>query len=728
MPPLSMFGRHWRISSDDFVCPAATELLVRISWIFILVFVLVFHIQEIENLECLGEHQEYQLTTIYLCVSIGFLALTLILNLLITCHSARGKIVEHVSDNTRHPRAWVPYLLYLNVAFTVIEFIWTGIGAYFTIVDFMNCIDQEHERTVIIAVLIIICLFYLLLLVKIFLVLCSFRPYAKIRSGEQSRLLGSEERRKREENLNYLGLRCIAPCTNDADTLSAFKDIAGTLSMIFGDKDLVPSDIVAGLIILSHVQSIERAAPTVADSLNSRKTVFDSMGVSLVRVETENDINVCFEMIGSNDRMSLDWTNVKHYYKFAAASYGYMWWMMQAPVTHCCKLGYYLQCCNCCRNSESLFIEGDGVFKPNYSAIKAMLNIDDNDVIVFDNRNMIEEVPFLLLADKETKSLVISIRGTLSLHDMLTDLRSESSVFLENHPDWTGHQGMVNAANYVLKRLHGQETGREQRISSGRGGSNRNSRTGQRPKDILNCSLTDPEYEGYDIVVTGHSLGAGTATILAFLLRDKYPETKVTCYAYSPPGGLLSLAASKESEKFAVSVVVGDDVIPRLSLPNIGALSKDIKQAITMCQLPKYQIFGYGCMACCFNRREIKPLYEELERLQLSLTSNNTESGLDAVLNNSHEELLSSPPLSASSTEHPPSVINLLSKPPMYLPGRVLHITEAPGSSYSVSEQDKFQYNKILVSPTMLTDHFPNSLNEVLQSCPDSMNVLPILV
>ena len=45
MPPLSMFGRHWRISSDDFVCPAATELLVRISWIFILVFVLVFHIQ-----------------------------------------------------------------------------------------------------------------------------------------------------------------------------------------------------------------------------------------------------------------------------------------------------------------------------------------------------------------------------------------------------------------------------------------------------------------------------------------------------------------------------------------------------------------------------------------------------------------------------------------------------------------------------------------------------------
>ena len=53
MPPVSMFGRTWRISSDDFVCPAATELVVRLSWVVILVFVLVFHIKEVENLECL---------------------------------------------------------------------------------------------------------------------------------------------------------------------------------------------------------------------------------------------------------------------------------------------------------------------------------------------------------------------------------------------------------------------------------------------------------------------------------------------------------------------------------------------------------------------------------------------------------------------------------------------------------------------------------------------------
>merc|ERR1719232_2522378 len=160
-------------------------------------------------------------------------------------------------------------------------------------------------------------------------------------------------------------------------------------------------------------------------------------------------------------------------------------------------------------------------------------------------------------------------------------------------------------------RLHGQVTEREMRNSAH---SDRSSRDSLRQRDILQCCLTDPEYEGFDIVVTGHSLGAGTATILAFLLRDRYPDIRVTCYAYSPPGGLLSLAAARESEKFTVSVVVGDDVIPRLSLTNIGALSRDIKNVISTCKLPKYQVFGYGFMACCCKRQNT-PLMEELERL-----------------------------------------------------------------------------------------------------------------
>lgn len=45
--------------------------------------------------------------------------------------------------------------------------------------------------------------------------------------------------------------------------------------------------------------------------------------------------------------------------------------------------------------------------------------------------------------------------------------------------------------------------------------------------------------QDFDIVCVGHSLGAGTATILAIMLKQEFPSTK--CFAYSPPGGLLRL-------------------------------------------------------------------------------------------------------------------------------------------------------------------------------------------
>jgi len=46
----------------------------------------------------------------------------------------------------------------------------------------------------------------------------------------------------------------------------------------------------------------------------------------------------------------------------------------------------------------------------------------------------------------------------------------------------------------------------------------------------------------FNIVIVGHSLGGGTAAILAILLREEHPTLK--CYAYSPPGGLLRSASN----------------------------------------------------------------------------------------------------------------------------------------------------------------------------------------
>ena len=48
-------------------------------------------------------------------------------------------------------------------------------------------------------------------------------------------------------------------------------------------------------------------------------------------------------------------------------------------------------------------------------------------------------------------------------------------------------------------------------------------------------------FQGYKLVITGHSLGAGTATVLSILLRPTYPN--LMCFAFSPPGGLVRYTA-----------------------------------------------------------------------------------------------------------------------------------------------------------------------------------------
>ncbi len=90
-------------------------------------------------------------------------------------------------------------------------------------------------------------------------------------------------------------------------------------------------------------------------------------------------------------------------------------------------------------------------------------------------------------------------------------------------------------------------------------------------------------------MVIGHSLGAGTATILALKLKPEYPEIK--CIAYSPPGGLVSEALSDYTKLFVMSVVVGDDIVPRLSVHSVHNLKANILKEIYRTKLPKYKIY-----------------------------------------------------------------------------------------------------------------------------------------
>lgn len=69
---------------------------------------------------------------------------------------------------------------------------------------------------------------------------------------------------------------------------------------------------------------------------------------------------------------------------------------------------------------------------------------------------------------------------------------------------------------------------------------------------------------------TGHSLGAGVAAILSMMFRPLYPNVK--CYAFEPPGCTVSLNVAVECEPYVISIVHGNDIIPRVRDANMEML------------------------------------------------------------------------------------------------------------------------------------------------------------
>ena len=57
-------------------------------------------------------------------------------------------------------------------------------------------------------------------------------------------------------------------------------------------------------------------------------------------------------------------------------------------------------------------------------------------------------------------------------------------------------------------------------------------------------------------------------------LRNDYPN--VRCICYCPPGSIVSKELAEITKSFVLSVVVGDDIIPRLGVYSIHSLKADI--------------------------------------------------------------------------------------------------------------------------------------------------------
>nr|XP_020137055.1 sn1-specific diacylglycerol lipase beta [Microcebus murinus] len=650
MPGMVLFGRRWAIASDDLVFPGLFELFVRVLW---WIGILTLYLMHRGKLDCAGG----ALLSSYLIVLIILLAVIICTVLAIVYVSMKGTICNP------GPRKSMTKLLYIRLALFLPEMVWASLGAAW-IADSIQC-----DKIIVNGIIATVIVSWIIIAATVVTIIIVFDPLggkmasyscagpSHLDSHDSSQLFNGLKTAATsvwETRMKFLCC-CIG---KDDHTRVAFSSTAELFSTYFSDTDLVPSDIAAGLALLHQQQD------NIGSNREPDEVISHSPGPS-----QEADLDAELE-------------NCHHYMQFAAAAYGWPLYIYRNPFTGLCRIGG-----DCCRSRTTEYdLVGGDQLNCHFGSILQTTGLQYRDFIHISFHDKVYELPFLVALDHRKESVVVAVRGTMSLQDILTDLSAESEVLnLECEvQDCLAHKGISQAARYVYRRL----------INDG----------------ILSQAFSiAPEYR---LVIVGHSLGAGAAALLAIMLRASYPQ--VRGYAFSHPGRIFSKSLCEYSKNFIVSLVLGMDVIPRLSVTNLEDLKKRILRVIAHCNKPKYKILLQGCWYELFGGNP--------DNFPTELDGG-TQGDLTQPLLGEQSLLTHWSPAYSFSSDSP--LDSPPKYPPLYPPGRIIHLEEegtsgrfgcCSAAQYSAKWSHEAEFSKILIGPKMLTDHMPDILMRALDS------------
>ena len=141
------------------------------------------------------------------------------------------------------------------------------------------------------------------------------------------------------------------------------------------------------------------------------------------------------------------------FYKYAAASYGWVAIMLIKPLTGTLKMFYYVfRHLTCFPSKDSKKYVNDICFQLRRLAIRTVLDhLREQDIVYATFKHSIQMTPYFIAVDHEWKSVVLSIRGTMSLESLLADItltpESLEEVGKECGFDGAGHhchRGMLH--------------------------------------------------------------------------------------------------------------------------------------------------------------------------------------------------------------------------------------------------------------------------------------------
>ncbi|XP_018373290.1 PREDICTED: sn1-specific diacylglycerol lipase alpha isoform X1 [Trachymyrmex cornetzi] len=691
MPSLIAFGRRWTVGSDDLVLPGAVLFYVHLLELTVLGILLGI-------LEWDRSDTCVLLLWQYVIGYEGLFVVCMMVEFYICFLATRGSILDTTA------RAPMQYVLYFRLFLVLVETGWLCTGVTWLARYYQTCpVDQAKD-----VMLGLVISNWCLLALMMVTIWCTYdaagRSWVKMKKYQRSmreaesrgarlhyKRSGSRSRNWRQRKVirayqDSWDNRCrvLFCCMGNSDrNRNSFADIARLLSDFFRDLDVVPSDVVAGLVLLRKFQKIEREL-IVKQRKNDTYEFLSGVPVTsrtkFLSLTEDGDLG--------HFQLAI------HYMHFALAAYGWPMFLVDSS-TQLCQLCTRLQCC-CCfpcgtRHEDMATVIEDNCCRCNYAALSRMLILGEIEVVYATFHVDVGETPFFVALDYTKRKIVISIRGTLSMKDVLTDLNAEGEVLPLSPPreDWFGHKGMVQTAEYIRKKL--QE------------------------EDIIACARAKNTSRGthqFGLTLVGHSLGAGTAAILAILLKQDYPD--LMCFSFGPPGGLLSMPAQQYTQEFITSVVVGKDVVPRIGLRQMESLRADLINAIKRSVDPKWKTIACSVMCCGCG--------------STPTSAANLEAGGCISEYQRDKDRARAQTIVPSD-----SSIALTLHRPLYPPGRIIHVVRHHPNKgeqkyetswrqvlnkrepvYQALWAGPCDFDEVLISPVMIQDHMPDNMLRAL--------------
>ncbi|KDR23659.1 Sn1-specific diacylglycerol lipase beta [Zootermopsis nevadensis] len=591
------------------------------------------------------------------------LACNIVLLVPLVNRSAQGAILDTAARRVVAPILTVKILLLLP------EVGWNIMGTIWMFGHSVQCSSEHFTRTVTEG---LVLFNWVLLALTLFGLAVVFDPLGSAHFNEQELTLETLRHRR----LTRLWMRRLkwtfCWMRRDEHGKDAFLHMANFFSSLFRGTDMVPSDYVAGFILMRVLQK--------------RKTR-EMRRLELLDQQPQYIQDVRTVMADAPDWMSLELAH--HFLKLAIAAYTWPFVMYRYPFSGLVKLTGNMTCCSCLR-SKSMLVQEDNCCFCNLAGIRYLSMVADDDILFASFRNRIFEMPYYLVADHKTGSIVLVIRGSISMRDIFTDLNAGAEKFEAEGlpPNSMAHRGMVIGAHYIKRDLE--------------------------DLDILNKAFG--LYPHYKLAITGHSLGAAVGVLVGCLLRSKYPNLRV--YALCPPAAVLSREAARYTEDFTFSVGVGDDFVMRLSIDSSEDLRTTLLHVLEASHLPKYRIMlnGFGYAIFGVPTRDLETTWKS------ECTTPPAPGHLPLLFRSPEPTTWSE--VSVLEKDVP---ARRFSRTRLFSPGRILHITYRKKSGTdkkSGARRSQFvmrwaaaeEFMQLAVMPRMVLDHLPENVEKVLET------------